>query len=298
MLEVYQRGFAPAGENNSAEGLEVGPGYRDLPFDEDPLRRQVALILSRAARQGAKGAVMEISAPPERAEHEAVSRAVVSEVRRRGLLGEVPGSVYLLVDEQEGCGLFIEAAGRKDIVCLGDSITYGFPYGTEWSWTSIISEKLGRNMINRGINGDTTDGMLYRFDRHVASCRPSHAVVMGGINDALMGSGAGEILDNIEKIVYRCFEKGICPIIGITTPLIGDLIDYTGRNAMAALEELRQGLRLLASKKEIPVIDFFSALAGPDGTTDESLFVDGGHPNREGYRRMALVAEKALSRLE
>ena len=55
----------------------------------------------------------------------------------------------------------------KKIVCIGDSITYGFPYGEEASWTRLLAEATGHLIINKGINGNTTGDMLNRFSRDV-----------------------------------------------------------------------------------------------------------------------------------
>lgn len=301
MLEIYQPGSTKPNDNNGnfiITGLAVPEGYGQLSFDGDPLRRSVALVLYAAAERGAEGVVVEIKGCSSgQTDFSAASRAVVSEIRRRAMLGAAPGNIMLVVEDREGYEQFGEAAGRDAVACLGDSITHGFPYGPESSWVAILGDKLGLNMINRGINGDTTDSMLYRFDRHVAAHRPSHAVVMGGINDILMGVNVREIKSNIERIVERSFSGGICPVLGITTPLVSEMIGYYDRHALAVLDELHRELRRYALEKEIPAVDFCLALTGTDGNADASLFVDGGHPNREGYRRMALAAEKILSRL-
>ena len=49
------------------------------------------------------------------------------------------------------------------VVCLGDSITYGFPYGPEISWVTMLQENLVGQFINRGISGNTTSDMLATF---------------------------------------------------------------------------------------------------------------------------------------
>ncbi|MDD3365087.1 MAG: GDSL-type esterase/lipase family protein, partial [Syntrophomonas sp.] len=51
------------------------------------------------------------------------------------------------------------------VVCLGDSITWGFPHGTEYSWVRMLDDALSGEVINQGINGNTTSDMLDRFNR-------------------------------------------------------------------------------------------------------------------------------------
>jgi len=298
LLEICQRRVIQSGSDRTAAVLEIEAEYITVPFEADPLRRSVAGILSGAGKQGAGGVDIEIRGGiPGRTDYRSVSRTVVSEIRRRAMLGMAPRSVAVAVEDQDGYSHFRSTAGRPAVACLGDSITYGFPYGQKDSWVYLAGEKLGLAMINLGINGDTTGGMLWRFDRQVVPKGPSHLVIMGGINDVLMGIEAGEVLNNIREITARSLANGICPVIGITTPLVGEAMDYHDRQALSVLEELRRGIRSYASEREIPSIDFHSALLDPNGLADSRLFVDGGHPGREGYRRMARAAEAALSRV-
>lgn len=295
MLEILQPGFIQSGSDKSAFVLDIVAEYSPGPFETDPLRRSLAGILSGARKQGADGVVIEIRGGiPGITDYGAVFRSVVSEVRRRSMLGLALQGIALAVEDQDGYRHLKSAAERRKVACLGDSITNGFPYSQKDSWVHLVGEKSGLAMINLGVNGDTTGGMLWRFNRRVITLEPSHLVIMGGINDVLMGIDTNEILANLREITSRSFAYGICPVIGVTTPLAGEALDFYDRQALPALEDLRRGIRRYASEWEIPAIDFHSALLNEKGA-DSGLFVDGGHPNREGYRRMARVAEAALS---
>ena len=46
------------------------------------------------------------------------------------------------------------------IVCLGDSLTYGFMVRRSKIWTKLSEDKTGFEIINEGISGDTSGGML------------------------------------------------------------------------------------------------------------------------------------------
>ncbi|MCG8484577.1 MAG: GDSL-type esterase/lipase family protein [Clostridia bacterium] len=73
------------------------------------------------------------------------------------------------------------------IVCIGDSLTSGYGVKKSEAWTSIVEEKYGIEMINKGISGDTTTGMLARFYKDVVEHKPMYVMLMGGINDLEMG---------------------------------------------------------------------------------------------------------------
>ena len=42
------------------------------------------------------------------------------------------------------------------IICLGDSLTYGYGVRRAQCWTELAAEMSGWNVINRGICGDTS----------------------------------------------------------------------------------------------------------------------------------------------
>ena len=49
-----------------------------------------------------------------------------------------------------------------DLICLGDSLTFGLGVRRGRCWTALFAEESGWNVSNRGISGDTTSGMLAR----------------------------------------------------------------------------------------------------------------------------------------
>lgn len=184
--------------------------------------------------------------------------------------------------------LIVEDASLK-IVALGDSITYGFPYLPELSWVRLVSDELGIAMLNKGINGDTTWGMLERFALDVTAHQPSHVIILGGANDAFEGIIANEALDNISKMVQTAGKSGIVPFVGLPPPC-----NFAEE---ALLEQYRQLLRWYTAANNIGLIDFYAAMLNPAGDgIREGLHFDGVHPNEAGYRVMAGVAADFLRR--
>lgn len=66
------------------------------------------------------------------------------------------------------------------IVCIGDSLTEGYQMDLSKRWTDVLQEKLDIEIINSGICGDTTGGMLARFKEMVIDHKPTHVIIMGG----------------------------------------------------------------------------------------------------------------------
>ncbi|SHG62013.1 Lysophospholipase L1 [Thermosyntropha lipolytica DSM 11003] len=166
------------------------------------------------------------------------------------------------------------------IVCLGDSTTYGFPYGPEHSWTSMLAEQINGKVINKGINGNTTEDMLRRFKRDVLDLKPDYVIITGGINDVVQGESLAAITFNIENMVREALAQGIKVVLGLPTP-----VDYPAWEKV--LQNLRDWLVQLAKSLNLPVIDFSKAFYDENHILKKHLLLpDGGHPTREGYKAM------------
>ena len=169
---------------------------------------------------------------------------------------------------------------RTKIVCLGDSITWGFPFGPTVSWVTMLKDSMGVEVINKGINGNTTSDMLRRFDKEVVSYEPTHVVIMGGSNDVLMAESFDRIVTNIRLMVEKAEENGIKVIFGLPIAIDDKYLEDL-------LARIRDWMRKYAELKEIPVIPFNRAFYDKSGRLrTELLLLDGAHPAVEGYQEM------------
>jgi len=170
------------------------------------------------------------------------------------------------------------------IVAIGDSITYGYPYENVQSWLNMAADRFNIEYMNRGINGDTTEGMLDRFERDVLRHKTSHVIIMGGTNDAYAGTPVDQVIKNICDMVGLALENGVIPVIGLPIPC-NDVAEETLMN------QYRQQMRRYASDKNIEVIDFQDAMVDSSGMKiKDNMHCDGVHPNEVGYETMADVA--------
>ena len=166
------------------------------------------------------------------------------------------------------------------MVCLGDSITWGFPFGPQYSWVDLASRTLDFPMINRGINGDTADDLLERFSKDVALKVPSHVFIMVGTNDASIGVSADAFLKTIHQLHS-------CTLLHRVTPIFGQPVPSFDRWLEARLEKYRRGLSDFTAGKAIGLVDFSPAMLLPDGSVNRNCFTDEVHPSKTGYRMMA-----------
>ena len=89
------------------------------------------------------------------------------------------------------------------LICIGDSLTFGYGVRTFQRWTRLCAQETGWEIVNEGISGDTTGGMLVRLrallaDRDICVQRPL-VLLMGGANDIFF-SGT----DSWSSIAHGC----------------------------------------------------------------------------------------------
>ncbi len=175
----------------------------------------------------------------------------------------------------------------KTIVAFGDSITYGYPYTPKASWVNILDKKMNIKIINKGINGDTLEGMFERFDQDVKSFTPNYMIAMGGTNDAFNGASVDSMKYNLKQIIERAINYGIIPIVGIPIPVDEPAIELK-------LVKYRDFIRDFCKRNDILIIDFFSVMVDDRGRIKKVLDFDGVHPNREGYKVMGQEAQRIM----
>ncbi|MDD2421808.1 MAG: GDSL-type esterase/lipase family protein [Heliobacteriaceae bacterium] len=179
----------------------------------------------------------------------------------------------------------------KTVYALGDSLTWGFPFGPDASWLAIVKNQLEIRAVNHGLNGDTTHGMNNRLEKIIKQVSPGAIVIItGGTNDAIAWVAPDSVLANYRQMITRVAVAQCLPVVGLTCPISEEPF-------LSRLLEYRQLLQAFTQKEKLPTIDFFPALAGSDGCSLNPRFaVDDWHPNEAGYRQMARVALPVLRR--
>ena len=162
------------------------------------------------------------------------------------------------------------------ILFIGDSIT---DY-CEWD---DLTEK--DNIINMGIAGDTTTGILNRLDV-VFKVNPKKVFIMVGINDLRKGEIVDEVINNYKTIVDSMREKLPTTTIYIqsTLPLNNELTSDIEKTDVKSIIKLNNGIKSLENNSSIFYIDLFSKFSvGNDNELNEKFSKDGVHLNGDAY---------------
>lgn len=182
---------------------------------------------------------------------------------------------------------------KLKIIALGDSITYGYPFGHKYSWVELASQKLGIPIENSGINGNTLRDMWNRLVFDVLDSKPNYVILMGGANDVYQGQTLENLELNFLKIIKALEEHSIKIVLGMPPPIEDKKLE-------ALLESFRSFLRKKAKKNKWIILDFYKAFLDPKKKTKKAqigLLEDGVHPSAMGYRLMGEVASTTLTKM-
>jgi len=163
------------------------------------------------------------------------------------------------------------------IVALGDSLTEGYGVEEHQAYPALLEATLQKEgfsctVINAGISGETSSGLLSRIDR-VLSLKPDIVILCTGANDGLGGIDPRQIRNNILRMVRTFKEHRITVILAGMKMLVNYGPSYT--------EPYNRLYAEIADQEDILFMPFF--LEGVAGKPELNL-ADGIHPNARGYR--------------
>lgn len=200
---------------------------------------------------------------------------------------------------------------EKKLICLGDSLTFGFGVRAQERWTQLCAQQSGWTIVNEGINGDTTGGMLARLQTAVLPAlragglsggRP-HVLVMGGSNDIFYSGSDTAARANLGAMIHQLFAAGVLPMVGVPLPVDARRVppsweaaaDFSA--AARTLEDYCAWLQRYCAAFGAVCVDFRTDFLAPNGEVRAALLLDGLHPTAEGHRLMAARLSGQLARV-
>ncbi|NKI25819.1 sialate O-acetylesterase [Arenibacter sp. 6A1] len=176
-----------------------------------------------------------------------------------------------------------------EIIFLGNSITEG------GDWKAMFPNK---NVVNRGISGDVTDGILNRLSE-VTSSRPKKIFLLVGTNDLARGKSADEVVENVTVLLRKIqeasadtqiFVQSILPV----NPQVGD--KFSGHKSNQQLILLvNKRLETLSEEMGVSYIDLHRAFRNAKGVLKPKYTYDGLHLAPKGYKRWKKVIKPLVN---
>ncbi|MFA0630634.1 SGNH/GDSL hydrolase family protein [Vibrio sp. 10N.222.49.A3] len=198
--------------------------------------------------------------------------AVQSEIQQRGH----SMSRYIMTSDNHR-----HFSPNADLVMFGDSIT-------EWApWADIFRDV---SMVNRGLAGDTTTGMLRRIDTTL-NVKPNLVCFMAGINDLAQGYDVEHIYRNYIDMLEVWQENDI-RILVQSTLYVGSKLQ--GLNP--SVELLNSKISEYCTQQGIAFLDVNSVLS-PNKLLSNEYSCDDLHLNAKAYQAWAEVLQPTIAEL-
>tara|TARA_B100000965_G_scaffold358768_1_gene338394 strand:+ start:6095 stop:6958 length:864 start_codon:yes stop_codon:yes gene_type:complete len=162
-----------------------------------------------------------------------------------------------------------------EIVFLGDSITEAA------EWHEIFP---GKNIVNRGIGGDTTRGVLLRLNE-VLAAKPQKLFLMIGINDLYYGNSPRTAIEHYREIVQAIRKNSPETELYVQSTLPVNNINFDDIPVNAQdINLINQDLKSIAAENGATFIDIASVVKDANNQLDVTYTNDGIHLNGKGYQ--------------
>ena len=103
------------------------------------------------------------------------------------------------------------------LICFGDSLVSGYGLRKGEGWCELLQRDYSLSkdwkIINKGIPGDTTTGLLSRSDRDVLLLMPQSVIILIGTNDLLLGRPVDIVYENLTFLASELLNHNIKPIL-------------------------------------------------------------------------------------
>lgn len=173
---------------------------------------------------------------------------------------------------------------RAAVLALGDSLTAGHG-GEGTSWPQALEKIADLEVVNAGIDGDTSDGALKRLPDLLKTRKFDLLIVGVGGNDFLRKRPEAETERDVEAIVQTARSEGIEHVVLLAEPhfTTGALLGHYSDHPMYGRIAQKTGAALFAN-------GYSKRLS------DKSLRSDAVHLNAQGYELFARDLKDFLKR--
>ena len=175
------------------------------------------------------------------------------------------------------------------VVFVGDSLT--------GNWQSLAQSFPGLKVANRGVGGDTSRGVLFRFREDVLDLKPRAIVICAGSNDLSAHGDPASAAENIATMLAQARAQN--PAVPIVLCTIAPRANPEAPTKPGAQADLNARIaKLGAGQEHFVVLDLFPVLGTPDGQPVGEFFrEDHLHLAEPGYQKWAEALRPVLEKL-
>lgn len=175
-----------------------------------------------------------------------------------------------------------EPVVKDKMLFLGNSIVEGA------NWKKLLKDS---TVINRGISGDITFGILNRIGE-VVQRRPSRVFLLIGINDISKGIPDEVIMENIFSIVRKIKSGSPKTIVYVQSilPTNNAYPQFPGhKNKDEHVVTINSQLQKYGERLGYTYVELYSKFLDTDSRLDSKYTTDGLHLNAAGYLRWVAI---------
>lgn len=173
------------------------------------------------------------------------------------------------------------------VVFTGDSLIAG--------WKGLAASFPTLKIANRGIGGDVSRGLLFRYQEDVLDLNPKAIVILIGANDLSAHGSPDATISNLTEIIAMTRKAN--PTVPMVLCTVPPRDNPKAPTRPGKHEELNQKIAVLAqANPHVKVADIYPALLAPDGKFESANFApDRLHISAEGYTKITPEIQKALT---
>jgi lysophospholipase L1-like esterase len=216
---------------------------------------------------------------------------MVNKGKSKGMIKAVTGSTYFARTNE--FKIYNRFAKPKGIVFVGDSLTQRYPLNEFYP---------GMHVYNRGIDGDTTVGLLKRLELSIFDLKPTIVVLQIGTNDLQVeGLPKETTIRNIQQIVATIQKTqpsiylilvSLYPVNRSSDKLVNKFIVGPRQN-----EEIKIINEAIAKIEGVTFVDAFPHLLNEEQELKMQFSKEGLHLSLAGYATITPLIRNAIDSL-
>lgn len=170
----------------------------------------------------------------------------------------------------------------ENIVFVGDSITWMYDLKKYYP---------NRNVINSGVDGEFTYGVLNDMNNRIYRYNPSKVFILIGTNDIYKERTVDDIANNVNKIIRgikknrpytQIYLESIYPVNTVDSEKIH--MDIVKNRTNKLIQQINKKYKEISKKNNITYIDMYSKLLDKNGDLNINYTKEGLHLVDNGYK--------------